>query len=416
MRPKRLRWPAASCCPNSNPTGCCARATTIATGVGAAMAELAVAARAAGQQTDALRWMRRRTELDPFDEQAHGELISAMDAAGDRAGAIALYDRFATRLRRELAVAPSARTRSLAAALRSGGGARADQPTGREAPSPPLPAWLAPARWRRGFVGRAEPLARLHRARDGVRAGALGFAVVVGEPGIGKTRLVAEFAAESHSLGATVLAGATEEHSTEPYQSIVEALAVPSGRPDDAPPVVALVDDVAARARLHDRLAGALERAAAGGPLLLALDDLHWADPDTLSFLRRLARRGLAVPTLLWQPPGSESSAPPHRWTRADRDRTRRPRHADRDRRAHALRQRRAGRGRPWGSGLPGADRHRGPGRPYRRQPLLSGGAGRCGPHPTGRRTAGGDRRARGSRLHDTRRPRSAQCSNGPPS
>ena len=266
--------------------------------VGAAMAELAVAARAAGQQTDALRWMRRRTELDPFDEQAHRELISAMDAAGDRAGAIAVYDRFATRLRRELAVAPSARTRSLAAALRSGGGARADQPTGREAPSPPLPAWLAPARWRRGFVGRAEPLARLHRARDGVRAGALGFAVVVGEPGIGKTRLVAEFAAESHSLGATVLAGATEEHSTEPYQSIVEALAVPSGRPDDAPPVVALVDDVAARARLHDRLAGSLERAAAGRPLLLVLDDLHWADPDTLSFLRRLARRGLAVPTL----------------------------------------------------------------------------------------------------------------------
>ena len=126
----------------------------------------------------------------------------------------------------------------------------------------------------------------------------LGLAIVVGEPGIGKTRLVAQFAAECDSLGAVVLAGATEEDAPEPYLPIVEALAAAPRSPDDAP-VVGLVDGAAARARLHERLAGSLERAAAGRPLLLVLDDLQWADPDTLAFLRRLARRGLAVPALV---------------------------------------------------------------------------------------------------------------------
>ena len=133
---------------------------------------------------------------------------------------------------------------------------------------------------------------------NGAGAGVLGLAIVVGEPGIGKTRLVAQFAAECDSLGAVVLAGATEEDAPEPYLPIVEALAAAPRRPDDAP-VVGLVDGAAARARLHERLAGSLERAAAGRPLLLVLDDLQWADPDTLAFLRRLARRGLAVPALV---------------------------------------------------------------------------------------------------------------------
>jgi DNA-binding SARP family transcriptional activator len=267
--------------------------------VGEAMAALAAAASAAGDATGALSWLRRRTELDPFDEQAHCELITAMDGAGDRAGAIAVYDRLSTRLRRELAIAPSARTRSVAAALRAGDGARSGQATGREDCALPLPAWLAPARWRQRFVGRAEPLARLHRAWDGTRDGAFGFSVVTGEPGIGKTRLVAQFAAELQSLGATVLAGAAEEDSPEPYQPIGEALAAVFGPDDLAPRTSNIVDGAGARARLHERLARLLERAAEGRPLLFVLDDLHWADPDTLTFLRRLTRRGLAVPTLV---------------------------------------------------------------------------------------------------------------------
>ena len=265
--------------------------------VGDAMAQLARDAQAAGDRAGAVAWLKRRAELDPFDEGAHRELIEELDREGDRAAALSVYNRLADRLRRELAVAPSAATRRLAASLRG----VEPPPSAAAAPNdggelPPLPRRLQPARWARPFVGRSDALARLSSAWAAAQAGEPAFAVVAGEPGIGKSRLAAQFAAEVHAGGAAVIAGAAQEEQLWAYQPIVDALRPAAG--DELPVVTGVVDDGAARAQLHERLATLLEQASGGRSLLLVLDDMHWADPDTLAFLRSVAGRGLAVPML----------------------------------------------------------------------------------------------------------------------
>lgn len=66
----------------------------------------------------AVRWARRGTELSPYDETAWRHLLSSLDRAGDRAGALAAYKTLATRLRDELDVEPSPETRALADHIR----------------------------------------------------------------------------------------------------------------------------------------------------------------------------------------------------------------------------------------------------------------------------------------------------------
>jgi len=264
-----------------------------------AMAGLAADAASGGDHSEAIAWLRRRTERDPFDEPAHRDLIAAMDRAGDRAGALMVYERLSERLRRELGVAPSAATRGLAATLRSddvvGVGGGAEHRAGRAA----FPRRLDPTRWRGEFVGRDDAFARLHAAWAETQAGGVAFVVVTGDAGIGKSRLAARFAEEVYAAGATVLAGTAREDGARPYGPIFDALEGELGPRDLLPAVGAVVDDADARDRLHANLADALEAAARGKPLLLVLDDLHWSDPETFAFLRHVTRRGLMVPTLV---------------------------------------------------------------------------------------------------------------------
>ena len=265
--------------------------------VNAALAELAAGAEARGDRAEAIGWLRQRTERDPFDETAHRDLMSALDRADDRAGAIVVYDRLAERLRRELGLAPSAATRGLAASLRVASGV----PTGHRVAAEPkvraFPRRLDSARWRGPFVGRADALARLNSAWAGVQRGGVGFALAVGEPGIGKSRLAAVFAAEVHAGGAPVLAGAAEDDAARPYGPIIEALEAVAVQAPVAP-TGTLIAGTTARAQIQAEFAAALEETANGRSLLLVLDDVHWADPETLAFLRHLAHRDAAVPIL----------------------------------------------------------------------------------------------------------------------
>src|ERR1700758_28285 len=137
------------------------------------MAGLAAAAQDGGDHVKAIAWLRRRTERDPFDEPAHRDLIAAMDRAGDRAGALIVYERLSERLRRELGVAPSAATRGVAASLRS----THDAGVGNEhwAARVPFPRRLDPARWRGEFVGRDDAFARLHATWAETQAGGVAF-------------------------------------------------------------------------------------------------------------------------------------------------------------------------------------------------------------------------------------------------
>jgi predicted ATPase len=163
----------------------------------------------------------------------------------------------------------------------------------------------APAR--EVFVGRQRELRRLERALDTTtRAGGGTTALVTGEAGIGKTRLASELAARARDAGFEVLLGRSIDLvGTElPFQPFVEAL-----RPLGAFPQT---DAQAAGSQLRvfeETLALLAERASIA-PVLLVLEDLHWADTSTLDLVVFLAhnlggRRVLLLATYRADEPAS---------------------------------------------------------------------------------------------------------------
>jgi DNA-binding CsgD family transcriptional regulator len=169
------------------------------------------------------------------------------------------------------------------------------------------------------FVGRVGELAALTADLDAAVGGHGGVVLVVGEPGIGKTRLAEELAARAIGRGAVVLWGRCWEGAGAPsfwpwVQVVRGYVQVQAGDPaslrhdlgagaaDIAQLVPAVhdcipglptpppLDPEAARFRLFDSLAGFLRAAAARRPLLLVLDDLHWADVPSLALLRFMSR------------------------------------------------------------------------------------------------------------------------------
>lgn len=167
----------------------------------------------------------------------------------------------------------------------------------------------------RPFVGRREELSRLARHGTAVVAGGHAIVLVGGEAGAGKTRLAAEFAASCHDAGAVVLSGVSDAELAMPYQPWVmvveqvvrhlaaDALAdlrddlahlanlVPQlDRVVPGLPRVVPTDPEAERHRLLAAIRAALVAATAQAPVVLVLDDLHWAGQQTLVMLRYLAR------------------------------------------------------------------------------------------------------------------------------
>jgi DNA-binding CsgD family transcriptional regulator len=165
------------------------------------------------------------------------------------------------------------------------------------------------------FVGRSGELAVLERVWGEAVAGARQVVFVGGDPGGGKSRLMAEVATVLHARGATVLFGSCIEEFGPPYQPFVapiEAL-VPdlrSGRLMLAGAVerdagAALTDRLATlsghgpsragaaqhRRRLYDAAVDAFRAAAAVRPLVLVLEDLHWAGTTALQLLGYLVEQ-----------------------------------------------------------------------------------------------------------------------------
>ncbi|HEX2381465.1 MAG TPA: AAA family ATPase, partial [Acidimicrobiales bacterium] len=171
------------------------------------------------------------------------------------------------------------------------------------------------------FAGRTTQLALLRRLRARAEAGVPQVVLLGGEPGAGKTSLAAHAAAAAHAEGWTVLHGICDDELAIPYEAFRDALDQYIG----AAPRALLAEHVAKHGgevgRLAPRLAeriGAIapvdpldqetarqllaaavtdlvQRASTDTPLMVVLDDLHWADRSTLMLLRRLARlRGQA--------------------------------------------------------------------------------------------------------------------------
>jgi DNA-binding SARP family transcriptional activator len=166
------------------------------------------------------------------------------------------------------------------------------------------------------FVGRGSELERLLSAWQTSLGGVACAALIAGEPGVGKTRLAGEWSRQAYEQGAVVLYGRCDEDLGAPYQPFAEALRslVPCvgtsrlrglrGVEALLPLVPGLVDevpDLAAPTRadpdteryaLFDAVVALLEMASTEAPVVLVLDDLHWAAKPTLLLLRHLLRFG----------------------------------------------------------------------------------------------------------------------------
>jgi DNA-binding CsgD family transcriptional regulator/tetratricopeptide (TPR) repeat protein len=130
------------------------------------------------------------------------------------------------------------------------------------------------------LVGRQAELAQLESTLDAARAGAGGAVLLVGEAGIGKSRLAGELAARARDAGFDVLLGRSIDLvGTElPYQPFVQALR-PLGN-------LGPVDTQAAsKLQVFDEALSLLDDRAAAMPVLLVLEDLHWADASTLDLV-----------------------------------------------------------------------------------------------------------------------------------
>lgn len=167
------------------------------------------------------------------------------------------------------------------------------------------------------FVGRQRELQVLRAHLDAAFAGVGSLAMLIGEAGIGKTSIAAAFAAFVRERGLVVLWGSCYEGEwSPPYGPWVEALGeyartCPAERLQrelgpGAPPLVQLIPQVRAilpntalptplppdeeRLRLYEAVAQFLLTMAQDQPAVLVLDDLHWADSDSLRLLRYVAR------------------------------------------------------------------------------------------------------------------------------
>ena len=179
------------------------------------------------------------------------------------------------------------------------------------------------------FVGRETELARLTDALEQAAAGRPGTRLITGEAGIGKSRLVEEFLERARAADALVLEGdcLPVGETGLAYAPFVAALRplvrsldpdrldhlIGPGRPELAhllpdlgPPPArakrppdASLSATTARARLFEIMFGVFHRLAQERPLVLVLEDLHWADASTRDLLRFLVRNARTEPMLV---------------------------------------------------------------------------------------------------------------------
>jgi len=145
------------------------------------------------------------------------------------------------------------------------------------------------------FVGRAHELAELERVLDAARAGSGGTVLVAGDAGIGKTRLAAETANRARDSGFEIYLGRSIDLvGTElPYQPLVEALR-PLGKPWQVEG-----QTPASQLQVFEETLALLAERAASEPVLLVLEDLHWADTSTLDLVVFLAHNLDELPMLM---------------------------------------------------------------------------------------------------------------------
>ena len=264
---------------------------------------------AAGELEQAQATLLRWLALDPLSEEAYRRLMRIHLALGDTTSALQIYTTCRARLGQELQIEPSADTVALAAHIR----ARATHRSANPQVCPTLVQNRAPSELIAPLIGRKASFTQLIGSLQQVWQGQPQAVLLMGEAGIGKTRLANEFVAWAWAQGAEVLSGrAFEMGGRLPYQPLVEALRLRleeenapedllddlwlaelsrllpelRGRYPDLP--LPIQDDLTANLRLFEAVARLLDALARRTPLVLLLDDLHWVDEASFDLVRYL--------------------------------------------------------------------------------------------------------------------------------
>ena len=295
-----------------------------------ALARLLAHQREAGAVDSAIHTALKLLTLDPIQEQVHRTLMRLYAQAGRRGAALRQYQACVTVLERELRTQPDDATKALYREILQSRGAGAAPPADAApaatpvtaprnmglqsgiAPSPPL----AEAR----LIGRQREIAQMTTLLEQAWAGGRRLAVIFGEAGVGKSRLAGGLGAHAVHRGGRVLLGRCyETEQSLPFAPWIDALRgarltttsdvveglSPVWRSELARLLPELAEGAAPPAdpndalRLFEAVAQCLDALAGRAPLLVILEDLHWADELSLRLGGFLGRRDRTGPMLI---------------------------------------------------------------------------------------------------------------------
>ena len=262
----------------------------------------------------------RLLALDPLQEVVHRTLMRLYAGLGRRGTALRQYQQCVNVLGRELGIEPEAETKQLYQEILR-------QPPLRKAVIEPAIAGPSVRERRvmssahRGeipLIGRASELTELRAALEQACAGQGRLVAVLGEAGIGKTRLVSELIETAEARGARVMVGRSYEseqvlafgpwvdafragHAIDDLRELAPARREELAHllPELAGPDVEASKSSPDFLRVFESVTSAISMLAGHRPLLVVLEDLHWADEMTVRLLAFLGRRLRSLPVLV---------------------------------------------------------------------------------------------------------------------
>lgn len=300
-----------------------------------------------GHYADAITACRRLLARDEVRENAYQSLMRFQAESGDSAGALLTYERCRTLLSEELGADPSPLTQALHQRILNGEIAPRPvvhtpltpapvvmlpgvSPTMQPVELPPLTLLtVLDVGFPEVFVGRAQEMAALQERLEHALHGRGEWLLLQGEAGVGKTRLAYQLLRQATKEAATVLSATCQALERDlPFAPLADVLGryfynlpdavlqnLPSGALNALAQIIPSLQDrllvtasmssenVGAaeenRQRLIDSIVTIIVTLAKLRPLVFFVDDLQWADPDTLAVLNRLVQRLPELPALL---------------------------------------------------------------------------------------------------------------------